>query len=171
VAKSTHAGFPWLRFFRWQFGSCVHFWPFDGWDIPPGRFAIVEVYPALYSGGLPRDGRTPDQHDAYSIAAWMAQADRNGGLADALRPMLAHNEQSVAEFTAGSSAFPAQPWGTIKPIPPIVERRAGGHDRQVSPPIQVTPTARATRLAKDGPVYRSTDLRHRFALTQPRTLG
>ena len=34
VAKSTHAGIPWLRFIRRQLGARVHFWPFDGWDIP-----------------------------------------------------------------------------------------------------------------------------------------
>ena len=31
VAKSTHAGIPWLRFIRQRLGACVHFWPFDGW--------------------------------------------------------------------------------------------------------------------------------------------
>lgn len=31
VAKSTHAGLPWLRFLREQCGGRVHFWPFDGW--------------------------------------------------------------------------------------------------------------------------------------------
>ena len=31
VAKSTHAGIPWLRFIRQELGARVHFWPFDGW--------------------------------------------------------------------------------------------------------------------------------------------
>jgi len=48
VAKSTHAGIPWLRFLRHRLGANLHFWPFDGWVIPAGRSAIVEVYPALY---------------------------------------------------------------------------------------------------------------------------
>jgi hypothetical protein len=30
VAKSTHAGIPWLRFIRRRLGARVHFWPFDG---------------------------------------------------------------------------------------------------------------------------------------------
>ena len=47
VAKSTHAGIPWLRFIRRRLGARVHFWPFDGWDIPAGRSAIAEVYPAF----------------------------------------------------------------------------------------------------------------------------
>ena len=37
VAKSTHAGLPWLRYIRQKIGDDVHFWPFDGWEIPRGR--------------------------------------------------------------------------------------------------------------------------------------
>ena len=37
VAKSTHAGLPWLRYLRQRLGRCVHFWPFDGWEIPQGN--------------------------------------------------------------------------------------------------------------------------------------
>jgi hypothetical protein len=62
VAKSTHAGIPWLRFIRERLGSRVHFWPFDGWDIPAGRSAIAEVYPALWSRRFTNEGRTGDQH-------------------------------------------------------------------------------------------------------------
>jgi hypothetical protein len=32
--KSTHAGNPWLRYIRERLGKRIHFWPFDGWDIP-----------------------------------------------------------------------------------------------------------------------------------------
>jgi hypothetical protein len=39
VAKSTHAGIPWLRFIRQRLGQRIHFLPFDGWEIPPGRSA------------------------------------------------------------------------------------------------------------------------------------
>jgi hypothetical protein len=69
VAKSTHAGLPWLRYLRNQLGGRVHFWPFDGWEIPSGKSALVEVYPSLWSKSTPREGRTPDQHDAYVAAA------------------------------------------------------------------------------------------------------
>jgi len=31
VAKSTHAGIPWLRFLRQRLGDKLFFWPFDGW--------------------------------------------------------------------------------------------------------------------------------------------
>ena len=88
VAKSTHAGLPWLRFIRQRMGGRVHFWPFDGWDISPGRSVVAEVYPALWRGSFAAEGRTADQHDAFTIAAWLARADRDGSLAAALNPAL-----------------------------------------------------------------------------------
>ena len=97
MAKSTHSGLPWLRFLRQRLGERLHFWPFDGWDIPAGRSAIAEVYPALWSGEFAAEGRTADQHDAYAIAAWLARADRDGRLALLLRPELQPSERSVAK--------------------------------------------------------------------------
>lgn len=96
VAKSTHAGIPWLRFIRQRLGSRVHFWPFDGWEVAPGRSAIAEVYPALWSHGFARGDRTSDQHDAFTIAAWLARADRDGSLSAYLRPALSPPERTVA---------------------------------------------------------------------------
>jgi hypothetical protein len=75
----------------------VHFWPFDGWEIPAGHSAITEVYPALWSRSFAREGRTGDQHDAYSIAAWLSRADRDGGLAAFLKPDLTPPERAVAQ--------------------------------------------------------------------------
>jgi hypothetical protein len=97
VAKSTHAGIPWLRFIRQRLGSRIHFWPFDGWDIPSGRSAIAEVYPALWSRSFVKDGRTGDQHDAYCVAAWLSRADRNGSLVTFLKPDLTPPERVVAQ--------------------------------------------------------------------------
>lgn len=97
VAKSTHAGIPWLRFIRQLLGSRVHFWPFDGWEIPAGRSAIAEVYPALWSRGFATEGRTGDQHDAFSIAAWLSRADRDGSLAAFLNPDLSPPERTLAQ--------------------------------------------------------------------------
>ena len=97
VAKSTHAGIPWLRFMRQRLGGRVHFWPFDGWEIPAGRSVIAEVYPALWSRGFARKGRTGDQHDAYSIAAWLSRADRDGSLAAFLKPNLTPPECTMAQ--------------------------------------------------------------------------
>jgi hypothetical protein len=97
VAKSTHAGIPWLRFIRERVGARVHFWPFDGWDIPAGRWAIAEVYPALWSRSFANQGRTGDQHDAFSIAVWLSRADRDGSLAAFLKPDLSPSERRLAE--------------------------------------------------------------------------
>ena len=96
VAKSTHAGIPWLRFIRQRLAGRVHFWPFDGWDIPAGRSAIAEVYPALWNRSFARADRTADQHDAYSIAAWLYRADQDGSLGAFLKPDLAPPERAVA---------------------------------------------------------------------------
>lgn len=96
VAKSTHAGIPWLLYLRRQLGERVHFWPFDGWQIPSGRSAVVEVYPALWRHAFAVNGRTADQHDAYSVAAWMRQADLDGQLARFLNPDLTASQRTVA---------------------------------------------------------------------------
>jgi len=97
VAKSTHAGIPWLRFIRQRLGQRVHCWPFDGWEIPARRSAIAEVYPALWSRGFARKDRTGDQHDAFSVAAWLARADLDGSLAAYLKPDLTAQELTVAQ--------------------------------------------------------------------------
>lgn len=96
VAKSTHAGIPWLRYLRKQLSARVHFWPFDGWDIPAGRSAVAEVYPALWKHAFPPGDRTPDQHDAYTVATWLREADRDGRLSAALKPDLSPPQRAVA---------------------------------------------------------------------------
>jgi len=98
VAKSTHAGLPWLRYLRSTLGRQIHFWPLDGWDVPAGVSAIVEVYPALWSRGFSREGRTADQHDAWSVAAWLRGADLVGNLKLFLNPSLTPAERGVAEM-------------------------------------------------------------------------
>ena len=97
VAKSTHAGIPWLRYLRRQLGERVHCWPFDGWQIPAGRSAVVEVYPALWKHAFAANGRTADQHDAYSAAAWLRQADLDNKLANYLNPALTASQRAVAQ--------------------------------------------------------------------------
>jgi hypothetical protein len=96
VAKSTHAGIPWLRRLRLALGSRVHFWPFDGWAIPNGKHAIVEVYPALWSRLYPRENRTPDQHDAWAVAEQLRRLNRDGGMAELLAPHLTPQELATA---------------------------------------------------------------------------
>jgi hypothetical protein len=97
VAKSTHAGLPWLRYLRRRLGERLHFWPFDGWEIPAGKSAIVEVYPSLWSKDYPLDGRSPDQQDAYAAAAWLRQVDLDGRLDLFLKPSMLPDENPVAQ--------------------------------------------------------------------------
>jgi hypothetical protein len=73
-------------------------WPFDGWDIPAACSAIVEVYPTLWSRSFANDGRTGDQHDAFTIATWLSRADRDGSLAAFLKPELSPPERTLAKI-------------------------------------------------------------------------
>lgn len=97
VAKSTHAGLPWLRYLRQQLGDRVYFWPFDGWKSPVGRSMIAEVYPSLWSRSFPREERTGHQQDAYSAAAWMRRSDLDGTLSRFLDPPLMPAERALAQ--------------------------------------------------------------------------
>ncbi|MFZ9937341.1 MAG: hypothetical protein ACO3JG_09835 [Luteolibacter sp.] len=98
VAKSTHAGIPWLRHLRRELGPRLHFWPFDGWVPPAGRSVIAEVYPSLWSRSFPREDRTPDQHDAYSVARWMRESDASGNLPEHFAPALTPADRSAARI-------------------------------------------------------------------------
>jgi len=89
---------PWLRYIRQHAGDRVHLWPFDGWDIPAGRSVMAEVYPSLWSRSFARERRSADQHDAYSVAAWMRRADLEGSLAEFLNPNLTPDEREVARI-------------------------------------------------------------------------
>ncbi len=89
AAKSTHAGIPWLRYLRRRLRTQVHFWPFDGWVVPEGRSVLAEAYPSLWAKQYPTEGRTPDQHDAYVLAAQLSNLDRSGELGAVFEPELA----------------------------------------------------------------------------------
>ena len=98
LAKMTHAGIPWLLHIRELTGGEVHFWPFDGWDIPAGRSAIVETWPALWNKKFPRGDRTAEEQNAYAISAWLRQTDSAGDLPNFLNPPLPPNERAMAEI-------------------------------------------------------------------------
>lgn len=98
VAKSTHAGLPWLRYLRQQLSDRVHFWPFDGWKTPTGRSLVAEVYPSLWSRSFARADRTADQHDAYSVAEWMRRADHDGSLQVFLESPTDPHERAIARI-------------------------------------------------------------------------
>jgi hypothetical protein len=97
VAKSTHAGLPWLRWIRSHSQPAPHVWPFDGWEVPPGRSAIVEVYPRLWRVGTAPSGWTEDQYDGFIIAGWLRDADADGRLIDALAVELPADTRATAE--------------------------------------------------------------------------
>jgi hypothetical protein len=76
----------------------VHFWPFDGWSVPPNRSVVAEVYHALWSRTFPSAGRTPDQQDAFATTEWLKRADSDGSLEKFLRPKLEPRERKMAEI-------------------------------------------------------------------------
>lgn len=96
VAKSTHAGLPWLRRLRDQLGDRLHVWPFDGWEPPPDRSVIAEVFPSLVRRRYPREKRNADQQDAYAVARWLSESDRGGHLIDYFTPPLDDRELQLA---------------------------------------------------------------------------
>ena len=97
VAKSTHAGLPWLLHVRREVGDHLHFWPFDGWEVPGDKSVIAEVYPSLFRNRYPRANRTVDQQDAYATARWLFEMDRRGALSRYFTPPLSESEVSIAE--------------------------------------------------------------------------
>lgn len=98
VAKSTHAGLPWLLYLRRHLAGRVHFWPFDGWIASPNLSVIAEVYPSLWSRSFPSEGRSPDQQDAFATAEWFRRADGDGTLRQFFAPELEASERKVAEI-------------------------------------------------------------------------
>ena len=70
----------------------------SGSDKPSGRSVLAEVYPSLRSRGFAREGRSSDQHDAYSVAAWLRRADLDGSLAGFFKPSLTATEKTKAQI-------------------------------------------------------------------------
>jgi hypothetical protein len=98
VATSTHAGLPWLLYLRKKCRCPLHFWPFDGWEIPEGKSVVAEVYPSLWTRRFPRDDRDGDEQAAYAVAAWLQRADLSGSLSGFLKPVLTPDEREVARI-------------------------------------------------------------------------
>ncbi len=103
VAQSTHAGLPWLRYIRQTLladGVNLRFWPFDRWDAPEDQSAVVEVYPSiwnrLYRDDTDRMRLNGHQRDAYSVARWMSETDRNGLLEQYFDPNLDDEQRDEA---------------------------------------------------------------------------
>lgn len=98
VAKATHAGLPWLLHIRGEVGDFVHFWPFDGWQIPAGKSVIAEVYPSIFRNRYPREDRTVHQQDACAIARWLKETDECGFLGRYFEPPLTDDERKIADL-------------------------------------------------------------------------
>lgn len=97
VAKSSHAGIPWLKRIRDEVGARVHFWPFDGWAPAEGKAVIAEVYPSIFRKRYERAGRSADEQDAYSVASWLLERSAGGLLAHYFNPPLTPNQREQAD--------------------------------------------------------------------------
>ena len=98
VAKSTHAGLPWLKQVRDAAPDRVHVWPFDGWAIPEGKCVLAEVYPSLVRNRFPRGTRSVHEQDAYAVARWLHDFDEHGTLTPYFQPPLTNAERATAEL-------------------------------------------------------------------------
>ena len=98
VAKSTHAGIPWIQQLRKTAGDQLHCWPFDGWSIPPGKSVIAEVFPSIFRQRYPRQKRSVDAQDAYSVSRWLAETDQNQQLEHFFQPFLTPEQRKLAKL-------------------------------------------------------------------------
>jgi hypothetical protein len=100
VAKSSHAGIPWLRFLRNHpdLSGKVHFWPFDGFTIPRRTSVIAEVYPSIFRRRFSKENRSADEHDAYSIVRWLQEMDSRGVLSQYFNPPLTKTEKDQVKL-------------------------------------------------------------------------
>lgn len=100
VAKSTHAGIPWLKQLRDDHGvrARTHFWPFDGFTVEAGRSVVAEVFPSMFRRRYARDARTADQHDAFVAAAWLKDMDARGTLSEYFNPPLTLPERRQVQL-------------------------------------------------------------------------
>lgn len=98
VAKSTHAGLPWLLQIREECGDRVFFWPFDGWTPPPGRHVITEVYPSIFRNRYRECGLKRDALDAFAVAMWLREMDTRGFLGRYFDPALTPEQQDLARL-------------------------------------------------------------------------
>jgi len=96
VATSTHAGLPWLLYLRKKCRRPLHFWPFDGWEVPQRKSVVAEVYPSLWTRRFPKERRDGDEQAAYAAVAWLQRVDQNGSLGSYFNPPLTPEEREVA---------------------------------------------------------------------------
>ena len=98
VAKSTHAGLPWLWKIKQRFQDKVHVWPFDGWQ-PDGKVPVfAEIFPSLFRQRFPREQRSADQQDAYSVATWLWDCHKRDILNRYFNPPLTKPQRQTADL-------------------------------------------------------------------------
>ncbi len=95
LAKATHAGLPWLDYLR-RGAQGVHFWPFDGFEVPPGCSVVAEVRPAPLVHRYPKEGVSKEEAEAYAICAWLQERDHLDLLAPYFTPPLSKPERAQA---------------------------------------------------------------------------
>jgi hypothetical protein len=98
VACSTFAGIPWLLRIRQTCGDRVFFWPFDSWVPDPTKHVIVEVYPALFKNRYRSTDLTADALDAFAVAQWLKDTDKNGFLEHYFAPPLTPEQRKLAQL-------------------------------------------------------------------------
>ena len=97
LAKASHAGIPWLDYLR-RGAAAVHFWPFDGFEVPAGSSVVAEVRPAHLHQRYPREDASREEQEAYAICAWLRDRDRQGLLEPYFTPPLSGSEQARAQL-------------------------------------------------------------------------
>lgn len=97
VFFSTRAGIPWLRWLRHQTVGGVHFWPFDGFEVRPGRSVIAEVYPRIFRRRYEKETNLlGDERDAWLVCRWLKDRDSKDRLGSYFLPPLDEPERQQA---------------------------------------------------------------------------
>jgi hypothetical protein len=97
VFYSTHSGIPWLRWLRESAGNRIHFWPFDGFDVPAERSVVAEVYPRTFRRRYEDEtSLRADKRDAWLICQWLKDRDEKELLKPYFKPPLDETEQGKA---------------------------------------------------------------------------
>lgn len=55
------------------------------------------MYPSIFRNRYPKEGRTPDEQDAYAAARWLTDMDARDALARYFAPPLPDLERATAE--------------------------------------------------------------------------
>ena len=95
VASSTLAGLPWIARLRKQ-RLGIHFWPFDGWEPPPGRNVVAEVFPSLWRCVPSPPGLGVHERDAWLISRWLQHTCTTGRIGAFFHPDLSPAQRAIA---------------------------------------------------------------------------